>query len=192
MEFSYKLSEAEYLLAGRIAVKRPGQPWARVLAYGYLLQIFLIVWGSFLAGMVLERSDMVGVTANDIQKTHAVREIVPASIVPAIALFFVIFLLLRMRLLRYFDRRRRLEHFRTDPGCQAETSVTATRQMIAFRSATGSSESSWGCYAAWAELNGILILVTCAGVRKILKISGLSESEKEEFRSLLNLVLPKE
>jgi hypothetical protein len=191
MEFSYKLTEAEYVLACRIAVKRPGRPWARLLSRSYLFLIFLVVWGSLLAGMVLEQSDLVGITADEIRHIHTVPEFIPESIIPAICLFVFVVLALGMRPLRWLDRKARQEHFRTDPSCQAETTVTATPNSISFRSVNGSSDSIWGCFATWAERNGILVLVTRAGVRKILKISGLTEPEKAEFRMILNAALPK-
>ncbi len=191
MEFSYKLSEAEYLLAARIAAKRPGRPSARLFTYAFLTTILLIVWVSFVAGMVLEQSDLVGITAGDLQRPHKVEAIIPASIVPTLAIFCVAILLLRMRPLRWLLRRSRFEHFRIDPGCQAETTVTLTSGSIAFRSATGSSQSIWGCYTTWGERDGVVVLVTCAGVREILKIADLSESEKGEFRSILSSALPK-
>lgn len=191
MDFSYKLSESEYLLASRIAAKRPGRPWARALTYGYLTIILLIVWGSLGAGMLLERSDLAGITAADIQRLKPAEAIIYASIVPACAISCMVFLLLRMRPLRWLDRKSRLEHFHADPGCQAETTVTLTGESISFRSAAGSSESIWGCYAAWGERNGVVVLVTRAGVRKILKISDLSEGKKDEFRSILSSALPK-
>lgn len=191
MEFSYKLNQAGYLLAARIAVKRPGRPWARVLSYGYLTMIFLIIWGALLAGMMLEQQDLVGITAAEVQAPHAVRELVPASILPAIGLFSLALLLLRLRPLRSLERKTRLEHFHTDPRCQAETTVMMTKESIAFRSGTGSSESIWGCYSTWGERNGVLVLVTRAGFRQILKIVGLSEPEKIELRGILSAVLPK-
>jgi hypothetical protein len=192
MEFSYKLSEADYLLASGTAAKRPGRPWARLLAYGNLTLVFLIIWGALLAGMFLEQSDLAGLNPSEIQTVPLVRQVVPASIVPALCLFCLVFLLLRMRILRWLDRQSRREHFRADPGCQAETTVTLTPQSIAFRSVAGSSESVWDGYATWAERNGILVLVTRAGVRKIMKIASLSESEKVELRGILSAALPKE
>jgi hypothetical protein len=191
MEFSYKLSEADYLLAGSIAVKRPGRPRARLLFYAYLATLFLLLWGGLIIGMLLEQMDLVGISAAQIQGVQADKAIVPASIVPALLYFCAGLILLRTGFLRWFDRGRRLEHFRTDPGCQAETTVIATAQSIAFRSKTGSSESIWDCYSMWAERQGILVLVTHAGVRKILKVSSLSESEKAEFRGILSAALPK-
>ncbi len=67
-------------------------------------------------GMLLEQMDLVGITAEDIQHLQTAKAIIPASIIPALAIFCVVFLLLRMRPLRWLDRRSRLEQFRTDPG----------------------------------------------------------------------------
>jgi hypothetical protein len=194
MEFKYTLNETEYLLASKIAVKKPKRPWARVLSYAYPTCLLLIVWGSFLLGMILERSDLVGITARDLGEGHPAQGIIPApllsaSIVPACGLFCLFMIVLRI-LLRLPNRKLRQDHFRNDPGCQAETTVTATREFIAFRSATGSSDSTWGCYSTWAERGGILILVTRAGVRKILKTADLSEAQRAELHSILATALP--
>ena len=191
MEFTYKLTEPEYLFASKIATKGLRQPWARLVRYAYLSVIFLIVWGSVLVGMLLEQQDLVGITAGEIQFMHKAQAVIPASFVPAIGCYCLVLILLRFRFLQWFDRKRRLEDFRTDPGCQAETTATVTPQSIAFRSATGSSESIWACYSTWAERNGILLLVTHAGVRKILKVAGLSDPQRDELRAILTTALPK-
>lgn len=191
MEFSYKLTESDYLRASIIAVNRPKRRWARALSYGYLTQLFLVIWGALIAGMMLERSDMVGITAADLRDLHVTSAIIPASIVPSAAFFGLVVLLLRLRFLRWFISNSRRENFRVDPACQAATTVTVTPQSIAFRSALGSSESDWRGYSAWAEKDGILLLVTHAGVRKILKISALSDVEKSELLSIVASALQK-
>jgi hypothetical protein len=195
MEFSYKLTEAEYLLASSIVIKRPKRPWARVLSNAYLAALFLAIWGTFLAGMVLERNDLVGVTARDLANGNVVRGVSPtpllsASILPAAGLFCLLLIVTRL-LFRLPILLTRKEHFRSDPGCQAETTVSATAASISFRSAIGSSENIWGGYSTWAERNGILVLVSHAGVRSILKIAELSERERAELRSILGTALPK-
>ena len=108
MEFTYKLNEAEYLLATQIKAKRLGRPRARALTNRFLTLIFRIVWGALAAGMLLERMDLVGITAGDIQHLHTVGAIIPASIVPALAIFCLVLLLLSLRPLRWLARKSRL------------------------------------------------------------------------------------
>jgi hypothetical protein len=195
MEFSYKVSEDEYMRASKIGIKRPRGPWARGVSYLYPATLFFAVWGSFLLGMIMERNDLVGVTAGDLHEGHAFRSMSPApfwsaSLIPALGIFCLLLICLRI-LFRVPMLRVRREQFRRNPGCQVETTVNVTPSSIAFRSATGSSESRWECYSTWAERDGVLVLVTHAGIRQILRIAGLSEPERAEFRGILSASIAK-
>jgi hypothetical protein len=191
MEFSYILTEPEYLRACNMRVKRAGRNWLRINSYVYNAILLLTVWGAVVLGMLLESWDLVGVNTADVPHPHMPAAILPASILPALAYFF--FVLVGLRLLRpsrWIAARQRREHFRTDPSCTAETCVTVTPEGVSFRSATGSSQSIWGTYCGWTERDGIVLLVTRAGVRKILSIGKLTDPEKSELRSILTAVLP--
>ena len=186
MEFSYKLSEAEFLGSSKIATQSPKRRSARLLSFAYWVALFLVVWSALLIGMMLEWSDFTGDKLAHIPFLH----IITASIMPSLIAFWLIPLSLRV-MMRWPNQKLRREHFRTDPGCQADTTVIITKESVAFRSATGSSESIWDCYRTWGERNGILVLITRSGIRKILKISGLLEAEQAELRTILASVLPK-
>ena len=186
MEFSYKLSEADYLLASKIVVKRPKRAWARAQSYVSLGCLLVIVWGALLTGMMLEWSDAGGGSLAEAPIGH----LVLSSIIPSLILFWFSLWLPRlvMRWPRLMSGR---EHFRTDPACQAETTAIITSESAKFRSDNGNSESAWDCFSTWGERNGVLVLVTRAGGRKILKISGLSAVEKEDLHAILHVALPK-
>jgi hypothetical protein len=191
MEFSYTISEAEYLSACKIPVKRPGRNWLRINSYANEVILLLAIWGAFALGMLLESSDLVRVTAAQIPHGHAAAAILPASIVPTLGYFCVVVLAVRiLRPTGWLALKIRREHFRSDPGCQAETHASITTEGVAFRSAVGSSQSTWGPYYAWAERGGTLILLTRAGVRKIIGVGNLSDSDKAQLRSILAAALP--
>jgi hypothetical protein len=191
MEFSYKLTESEYLSACKIPVKRPGRNWTRISSYVYNAILLLTVWGAVVLGMLLESWDLVGINAADVPHLHTPAAILPASIVPALGYFALVLMAFRLlRPTRWLAARRRREHFRADPQCQAETRVTVTVEGVSFHSATGSSQSIWSTYSTWAERGGVLLLVTHAGVRKILCISKLTDPQRAELRGLLAAVLP--
>jgi hypothetical protein len=189
MEFTYKLTEPEYLLACDIVVKRRGPSWTRHLPYVYFAGLLLVVWGAIFGGMELECSDLIGVSV-EIHKLPPVGLMISGSLLPAFIYAWVVSLIVRAVLRRWYLRRR-LRHFHDDPGCQAETTVNFRPDSIGFRSSTGSSESIWECYETWNEKNGVLLLVTRAGTRKIVKTSGLSEAERSELRGILVAALPK-
>lgn len=188
MEFSYKLSESEYLQALKVAVKSRGIALRLLISYAWFAVLFLVIWGAFLVEVWIVSPEQQTATA-PYNQPPSFLFLTIGSILPALIYSMVVLIVVSLTF-QWIRRGRGLKYYRTDPACQAETTCTVTPRSVAFHSATGSAESIWGCYKSWHERNGFLILTTRAGARKIVKISGLAESAKAELRALLTAALP--
>ena len=187
MEFTYKLTEADYVKAARIRAKslNARRPWSKFLSRLYLVLSFAILWLCFSAGRILEWLDLTGDKLGNL----AVGNLLLSSILPTAILSLLIILLVRA--VTYLPRRRlRREQYRNSAACQVETRVRVSPQSIAFQSETGSSESNWKNYATWNMRDGILVLTNHGGVRHILKIAGLDPAQHSELMGILSDALP--
>ena len=185
MEFTYRLTEEDYLRAAKIKAKNTStRPWSRFLSRIYLGLFFLVLWFSMIVGRILEWLDLTGDKLGHL----SVASVLFSSILPTAILSFLVILLIRA-VLFWPKLLRRREQFRNSVGCQVETIVNVSPERIAFRSETGSSESQWRSYAAWSTRDGILVLDTQAGVRQILKIAGLSQDQRSELLGILRTTL---
>jgi len=185
MEFISYLDEADFMVAGKIAVKKTQDPFSRALAWAYPFIFFLFIWCTFLLGMILDSF----IRTKSGWSQMPLRHLFIASAGPAVILYYMMIFVLHP-LARWPVRRRRRERFRSNPACQLPTTVIVSSDLISFRCAKGSSQSTWDCYENWGERAGIVVLLTRAGVRQIVKISGLPSKQQQEFRSILAAALP--
>jgi hypothetical protein len=187
MEFSYKLTEDDFVRAGAIKVRYPSaRAWSKSVSRIYSFSFLAALWLAFVSGRILERLDVTGNKLGDV----AVEPLLLASILPSAILAVLIILVIRIVV--YWPKRSlRREQYRNNAACQVETVVRISPESISFRSATGSSESRWTCYAGWNLRSGILVLANKAGVRQILKVAGLSPSERTELMQILDVAIPK-
>ena len=184
MEFISKLDERDFMLSGGIAVKRSQSRFDRVFRWIYPVVFIGFIWCTFLLGMILEWFRSRGGLAQ-----VPLGQMVLQSFGPTAILYYLMVTALRP-LERWPLRKRRRERFRTNPACQVPTTVTVSSDSISFRSATGMSQSRWECFENWGEKGGIVVLLTRAGVRQMVKISELSSGEQQEFRNILTEVMP--
>ena len=177
MEFTYRLTEDDYVKSAKVKVKiNVPRPWSRFLSRIYLGSLFFTIWFSIIIGRILEWLDVTGDKLGNLKTSN----LLISSILPAAILLFLV--LLFVRILLFLPKRfQRREQYRNSAQCQVATTVKASTERIAFRSEEGLSESQWKCYAGWSAQDGILVLQTFAGVRQILKIADLSQDQRDEF-----------
>ena len=185
MEFISKLDEGDFMLSGGIAVKLSRSTFDRVFKWIYPFVFICFIWCTFLLGMILEWFNRTKGGLVQLPLGHMVLE----SFGPTAILYYLMVIALRP-LERWPLRKRRRERFRTNPACQEPTTVTLSSDSISFRSTTGMSQSHWECYESWGEKSGIVVLLTQAGVRQMVKISELPSEQQQEFRNILTEVLP--
>jgi len=121
-------------------------------------------------------------------------QILLGAFVPS-AVMYVIFLVL-LKILNPFlaGRARRwaeLRHFRADPACKHETTLTITPERVCFRCGEDCiTQSRWNSYEKWVEKGHILLLVTHGQARRIVSVGQLSDESRDELRGILSGALP--
>jgi hypothetical protein len=191
MEFTYKISEEDYLRACTIKVTPlPSQKlWWPKHVYRSLL--FLCVFSALASGLAVGSREM----------SFSVSAVPPPSwgkvcaeaVTPSIIISWIYFVILGL-VHRFILRRSsaQVEHYRSDPSCQCETTLTITSEEVFFRCGDGClTRSGWNIYNEWIENGHILLLVTRARARRIVNLGGLSEAERQELRGILAVALPK-
>lgn len=180
MEFTYKISEADYVNAYTLQAKSRSGALAKKIAFWFLIAVCLVL--------------LFGVTQIFIEAPADVREsapiilsdialnVLPIVILAAVFVFFR-FVWPKMRV-------RRL--YRSDPALQAEITLNVTAESIACQTSAGStSKSPWSIYKCWSEGKEILTISYHSGVYFVVSLGGLAEAQRAELRGILTTALPK-
>ena len=87
-------------------------------------------------------------------------------------------------------QRRR---YRKDPAMQGKFTVNITRQSISVQNSTGTfHRSGWEPYRVWYETKGVMVLFSRPAAHSmIVNLAGLSESQRDELRGILSEAIPK-
>jgi hypothetical protein len=190
MEFSYRITETDYLYACKIKVAPRVSQRLRWSKHAYRLLLFTFVFGTFASGLLFGWKDATAIQIE--MASPPLGRVFSEAIIPALVISLLYFSVLGV-LHRYLTRNTnaQLEHYRSDPSCQCETTLTVTPEQVFFRCANGClTQSGWNIYKQWVESGNIILLITLAGVRKIVNIAGLSEVERDELRGILSAALP--
>jgi len=188
MEFTYKVSEAEFLSAWKLRERS----FSSRLFRGVFL--FVGFWVVVLVGLILLWGVVQYTGASPMQhpSDH------PAGIsrfLGAMALnlgpFFVAFGILAFVAIRLGPQSSR-RSYRNDPQMQGEFTVDLTPDSISIQNSVGtSSRSGWSLYKYWREGKDLLLLGLHSGELFVLSLAGLSEPQRDELRSILGAALPR-
>lgn len=186
MEFSYRISEAEYLNAfnpkfkGRMkSVVKTILFWIIVLA----CLMVLITWlqhSSHRAPVVQPQAvHRVGPNYNAWDYIEGFGPLLLA----------VVTLVLFPSLAPRFQRRR----YWKDPAMQGLFTVNITRESISVQNSAGTfHRSGWEPYRVWYEMKGVIVLFSHPAAHPmIVNLAGLSESQRDELRGILSTAIPK-
>ncbi len=188
MEFSYRISEAEYLNAAKLmlkgsvrfqSIKKSIMFWVAILAF----LMFAISVFQFYRNQPssTERKTVEAVPAEH-PLSHLVENVVPAVLIAG-AWFFLMFRLQPMLL-----RRR----YRKDPSMQGLFTVNITPESISTENTAGASgRAGWNIYDYWREGKDIILLVFHSGAYLLVSLAGLSDAQQDELRGILTAALPK-
>ena len=192
MEFSYRITEEDYLFASEIKVKpltTRRQGW---LKGAYQLLVFLFIFLAVALGLFLGEKDASGAQVDP--ALPLLGRILFASIFPAAAISWFYFIALGTMhsvLTRRRERDARLMHYRSDSSCQGMTTLTITPELVLFRCGPDCiTQSGWKSYSEWILSERILLLVTHSRSRRIVNIAALSNTEQQELRAILATALP--
>lgn len=192
MEFSYKLTEAEFLRGARLERKASSRSSLKTALF----------WMSIMAGLMIlfasirSRNPQAPVTSSAAifrsaqpnpatpgDKTAATLQQVGPFLVIAGLWILLVKGLVPLRL-RYL--------YRKDPRMQAHFVVELTQDSISTYNAAGtSSRSAWNVYDGWSEGEGIVVLMFHSGAYSIMSLAGLSPLQQDEVRGILTAALPR-
>ncbi len=192
MEFSYKLTEAEFMSGARLERKSSSRSSLKTALF----------WMSIMAGLMIlfasirprnlqapvASSAAVFRSAQSSSTTPAgktavlLQEVGPFLVIAGLWILLVKGLVpLRLRYL-----------YRKDPRMQAHFVVELTHDSISTYNAAGtSSRSAWNVYDGWSEGEGIVVLMFHSGAYSVMSLAGLSSVQQDEVRGILSAALPR-
>ncbi|WP_348263682.1 hypothetical protein P8935_03765 [Telmatobacter sp. DSM 110680] len=192
MEFSYRLTEAEYIRASKLGRKVSSQSVFKIVMFWVFIFVCLTLLWAVVQKSRQHAADFDQQPAMEAQddepKNHP--QLMPAlleNVGPFILLggvwIFIIFYSVPTRLRRIY---------RKDPFMQGQFTVNITPESISTQNTAGtSSQTGWNVYKDWREKNGVVVLVFQSGACFGMSLAGLSEPQREELRGILGVALPK-
>jgi len=187
MEFSYSLSEREYLQASRMALRSKRNGVVKTVLFWAFIVICLV-----LLFTVIQKNSQSGPDPQSEGETVSTATPAPTGWALAVQLAPGVLGLAAGALAVFLwipYTRRRL--YRKDKNLHGVITVTVDRQSFASRSTTGASlQCPWSVFQRWLESGGIVLLGYPNGTFAILNVAGLSDAERQELRGILAEVLP--
>jgi hypothetical protein len=187
MEFSYRITQDQYLRAKRLVIGPSIWPWLR---RRLLVGFALVFCAAVLISIVLHNSPPM----NSQQDTRPAQEAVQlngwAATIPwilCIAVFGIsVFSLVASGPLR--DRRT----FKNDPLMHGEITVNLTSELISTHNTAGAtSQFAWSAFERWLERKDMVLLVMRSRGYIILGVSSLTDVQRAELRGILSIALPR-
>jgi len=211
MEFSFRISQAQFLAAWKLNSKRGAtfRVVKRILFWVFILICLCLLWGVVERSSQHPRSESPEQTA-PIDATQATESSTPSDEAPPgqsgtdsqvaranrghdllvnvgpFAFLICFWLFLAFGFLPIVLRR----NYRKSPAMQGEFTVDITPQSISIRNTAGTSyQSGWNVYEYWREGKDLIILKYISGGFSILNLAGLSGSQRDELRGILATAL---
>jgi hypothetical protein len=186
MEFSYRISEAEYLRARKAPKRSSAQIVYLILGANFLFWLMIFV-------LVVILWSVVQLTSAPAQTQPASAHAHPAGFVGII--FFCLILLgifcLFASLFFGLGPLRARRHHRKSAYLRGQFTVNVTQRSISIQNSAGPSlQDTWNLYQYWRERNGLIVLVRSSREFAILNLAGLSDPQRAELRGLLTSALP--
>jgi hypothetical protein len=192
MEFTFKVSEAEYLRAFKLGREsQSNKAVKKVLFWIFVLVCLVLLWA------VVEKSKHTTATTNQPEVTQpsepetanqgSQTDNLLMNVGPFLLLIGVwIFMLLKMRPLT----ARGI--YRKDPLMLGQFTVNVTSDLLSADNTAGTNwKARWNIFASWREGKDVILLMYFTGAYFILCIAGLSDSQRNELRGILATAIPK-
>ena len=191
MQFSYRVSEADYRTAFKLRTSGFGGRTVKVIMFWvFILVCLLMLWAvvTKINGRSSEDSTS-SVTQNDQDSQAPAPRATSMSIGLLINLAPVVLAVGVLVFLRPMMLRRA---YRRDPAMQGTYTVDLALGAISIQNTSGfSTEAGWNLYDFWKEGKGVIILVNKSGTFFVLSIAQLFEPQRAELRGILSAALPK-
>lgn len=187
MVFGYRVSEAEYRIAGKLYLRTLSRlNFVRSIIRSLMISVFILFCLMLLWTIIFR-------TTNPQNQTPGTTPVAPMS---SSALVVVISFLTIGGLSTWFlvgappARMRRM--YRNDPMMQGEFTLEITQSAMSIKNTAGTTSSSgWNIYESWSESRDVIILALRPGAYFILSLSGLGPGQRDELRSILTAALPR-
>jgi hypothetical protein len=182
MEFSYRISEQEYIRAAKLYRKASFSSKVRkILFVIFVLFCLLLLFAVVMKTRQISDNDPLRQTFS-VTAGQVVGQVVPLALILSLWFFIVL----------VWPRRRLRGIYRKSPALQAEVTVEVTPDIFSVQSSTGSaSRTRWTDMKKWYEAEGLILLIYPTKIFQIVNVKGLSEAQHEEIRGILAAALPR-
>jgi len=191
MEFTYKISEKEYLQAWKL--RKKGDPLDVI--FKVILGLFLFWFAIFISLMLLWMIVKHGTPLPHVMHQPSAKHVGIGLFLMALAKnigpFFLIFGVWIFMLFGFGPMRAR-RAYRKDPRMKGQFTINVNPRLISVHNADGTSSQEGGdIYEYWREGDGLIVLVLHSGAYSIVSLAGLTELQRGELRGILTSALPK-
>lgn len=197
MQFSYKVSEADYRRALRLRVaggfgKRIFRTTSKVVLFWvFILVCLMMLWA------VVERTSPDRSSSSSTQQSQESLERPPsentsfgrtmAVNVGPFVLIGAIWVFMLYRLVPSIGRQ-----YRKDPAMQGVYTIDITPSSLSIQNTSGfSTQSGWNLYDYWMESKTTTVLVYKSGAFFVISTDALSDPQRSELCGILGSVVPK-
>ncbi|MGD0546706.1 MAG: YcxB family protein [Terracidiphilus sp.] len=188
MEFSYRISEAEYLSAAKLRLKdtlRLGRIRKNIMFWVFVMVCLMLVFG------IVQKSHQQPNIPDDTAVQTVAHASVTNSIITNVGLFVLFVSIMAFVIFRRVPMQLRRQ-YRKDPAMQGQFTINITPESISTHNTAGSSSNTgWNIYDYWREGKGMILIVCQSGVAVPISLAGLSEAQQNELRGILAAALPK-
>ena len=199
MEFTYRISETEYLAAVKSRRRLlGGGPLKIFIAWAWILACLIMVWLAVLMPAAQRAANRDSQSQTEYSSTVPVN---PQSSRPTIA-SIVILRILDLALLawllypwllifRWNGPAAIRKSYWKNPAVQGEITMIVSPESFSSRSSAGTmSQASWSIYEYWIEQGNTFWVIRRSGKAVFLNLAGLADAERAELRAVLSAVLP--
>lgn len=181
MQFSYNISEDEFLKAVRLRCRRNSSVTKIVMFWAFILICLVLLWGTITRSRQSSAIDDAPVPT-DVSPTSS------SSWFPITMISVGLVVVLQIK---YWSPRRLRRLYRKDLAMQGRFTVEMTPESLEIGSTAGfTSRSNWNLYEFWSEKNHLIVLVLLSSAFVVLNTAGLPEPQRAELRGILSSAVP--
>lgn len=186
MEFSYKVSEADFRQAWRLERKASSRSSLKTAAFWVSIMICLLMLYKAIqpnrqqspvsSHLSVSQTSVNEPASQGTTLSDSLERVGPFLVLAGVWILIVTALVpMRLRFL-----------YRRDPRMKGQFTVNITPDSISTENTAGtSSRSAWNVYDYWCEGKDVIVLMFHSGAYSILSLGGLSSPQRDELRSIL-------